>query len=152
MMKSDQGKRWGIIAFAAALVLAAAAFAFAGDGGSVNSPLTAPPGGDFQKVSDLVPLPEFIPGLGILYVDPATLPIGPFLGYDREGNLVHVTYMVPVSEFEQLNHLMNLATVAGGFTVDHVDVMYNPGHPGVEVPHYHITLWTISHEEAERLQ
>ncbi|MEZ4547090.1 MAG: hypothetical protein R3B51_04930 [Thermodesulfobacteriota bacterium] len=40
---------------------------------------TAPPGGKYQKVSSLVELPDFIPGLGVLYVDPATLPAGPFL-------------------------------------------------------------------------
>src|SRR5437867_7035492 len=32
----------------------------------------APPGGAYKKVSSLVPLPDFVPGLGTLYVDPAT--------------------------------------------------------------------------------
>src|ERR671925_52643 len=48
-------------------------------------PMKAPPGGAFRKVSTLVQLPEFLPGLGILYVDPRTLPAGPFLAYDRQG-------------------------------------------------------------------
>ena len=51
-----------------------------------------PPGEPYQRVSDLVKLPEFIPGLGVLYVDPNTLPAGPFLAYDREGNLVSTIY------------------------------------------------------------
>ena len=39
--------------------------------------LKAPPGGNFKKVSSLVSLPDFVSGLGTLYVDPATLPQGP---------------------------------------------------------------------------
>ncbi len=39
----------------------------------------APPGGGYRKVSELVKLPEFLPGLGVLYVVPSTLPAGPFL-------------------------------------------------------------------------
>jgi hypothetical protein len=34
---------------------------------------TAPPGGKYKKVSELVKLPDFLPGLGQLYVDPQTL-------------------------------------------------------------------------------
>ena len=30
----------------------------------------APPGGDYKKVSELVRLPDFLPGLGTLYVNP----------------------------------------------------------------------------------
>src|SRR5690554_24420 len=69
----------------------------------------APPGGKYKKVSTLVELPEFVPGLGILYVDPSTLPAGPFLAYDREGNLVSSVYMIPLKDlnahkaFEALN-------------------------------------------------
>ena len=32
------------------------------------------PPANFKKVSTLVALPEYLPGLGVLYVDPATLP------------------------------------------------------------------------------
>jgi hypothetical protein len=39
----------------------------------------APPSGAYKKVSELVKLPDFLPGLGQLYVDPKTLPAGPFL-------------------------------------------------------------------------
>ena len=38
---------------------------------------TAPPGGEYQKVSGLVALPDFLPGMGTLYVNPTTLPVGP---------------------------------------------------------------------------
>ena len=34
------------------------------------------PAAPYAQVSELVELPEFIPGLGTLFVDPATLPAG----------------------------------------------------------------------------
>ena len=69
----------------------------------------APPGGDYQKVSDLVALPEFIPGLGTLYVQPATLPAGPFLAYDRDGQLVSTIYMIPLADIEAQKKFDDLA-------------------------------------------
>ena len=36
--------------------------------------MMAPPGAPYRKVSELVKLPEYLPGLGTLYVDPTTLP------------------------------------------------------------------------------
>ena len=110
----------------------------------------APPGGNYQKVSDLVALPEFIPGLGVLYVDPATLPAGPFLAYDQGGTLMSTVYMVPLEDLQAQESFEQLAVGPGD--VDHVDLHYNAGHPGVEVPHYHIVLWHVPPEEAERLQ
>ena len=41
-------------------------------------PPREPPGGDYKKVSELVRFPDFYPGLGRLYVQPGTLPLGPF--------------------------------------------------------------------------
>ena len=40
----------------------------------------APPGGAYKKVSELVKLPDFLPGLGTLYVDPKTAPGRPLPG------------------------------------------------------------------------
>lgn len=112
--------------------------------------MMAPPGGAYKKVSDLVELPDFIPGIGVLYVDPATLPAGPFLAYDREGHLVSTVYMIPL---EALNEQQTFAQLdAADATVDHVDVYYNAGHPGVPSPHYHIVLWHVSKEKAASLQ
>lgn len=104
---------------------------------------TSPPP-KFKKVSTLVKLPDFLPGLGTLYVDPATLPIGPFLGYDHKGKLVNITYMVPLKDIDGHKNFETLGTVAAGVKLDHTDIQYNPGHPGVEEPHYHIVQWLIS--------
>src|SRR2546426_8018563 len=65
---------------------------------SAGAQRTAPPDGAYKKVSSLVPLPDFVPGLGTLYVDPATLPAGPFLAYDHQGNLVSSINMIPLKD------------------------------------------------------
>ncbi len=111
---------------------------------------TAPPSGDFQKVSALVPLPDFLPGMGTLYVDPKTLPVGPFLAYDREGKLVSSIYMVPVKDLEAHKGFNNLGVAKE--KVDHVDLYYNAGHPGVAEPHYHVVVWYVSPEKAASLK
>src|ERR1044071_7898051 len=79
---------------------------------------TAPPGGAYQKVSALVPLPDFVPGLGTLYVAPATLPAGPFLAYDHQGNLVSSIYMIPLKDMNAQKAFSDLKV---GRERDHVD-------------------------------
>lgn len=100
---------------------------------------TAPPAAPFQKVSELVTLPDFLPGLGTLYVDPATLPAGPFLGYDHDGKLSATIYMTPIADLEGGAAFNDLAL--GRDTVASTDVYYNAGHPGVEKPHVHVVLY-----------
>jgi len=107
----------------------------------------APPGGVYKKVSELVKLPDFLPGLGTLYVDPKTLPAGPFLAYDHSGKLVSTIYMVPLSELDGHKALADLA--APGGKVDHVSLYFNAGHPGVPDPHYHIVLWHVPKSEEQ---
>lgn len=102
----------------------------------------APPGGEYKKVSELVKLPDFLPGLGTLYVNPKTLPAGPFLAYDHQGKLVSTIYMIPVKDIQDQKKFDDLA--APGGKVDHVSMYFNAGHPGVPDPHYHIVLWHVS--------
>ena len=101
----------------------------------------APPGGAYKKVSELVKLPDFLPGLGTLYVNPSTLPEGPFLAYDHAGKLVSTIYMIPLKDLNAERAFADLA--APGGNVDHVSIYYNAGHPGVPDPHYHIVLWHV---------
>ncbi len=102
----------------------------------------APPDGAYKKVSTLVRLPDFLPGLGTLYVDPKTLPAGPFLAYDHQGRLVSTIYMIPLKDMQDQKKFGDLASPGG--KVDHVSIYYNAGHPGVPDPHYHIVLWHVS--------
>jgi uncharacterized protein len=111
---------------------------------------TAPPGGEFQKVSALVALPDFLPGMGTLYVNPKTLPVGPFLAYDRDGKLVSSIYMVPMKDLETKKAFNNLGVAKE--KVDHVDLYFNAGHPGVAEPHYHVVVWYVSPEKAASLK
>lgn len=111
--------------------------------------LQEPPGGKYKKVSTLVALPDFVPGLGTLYVDPATLPAGPFLAYDHQGHLVSSIYMIPLKD-------MNAQKTFSGLKIareaaDHVDIVFNAGHPGVAEPHYHIVVWYVSAQRATQL-
>jgi len=111
-----------------------------------NAAATEPPAGGYKQVSSLVALPEFIPGLGSLYVDPNTLPAGPFAAYDKDGKLVSTIYMVPVDDMKAETAFSGL-NVAGDATQS-VDLYYNAGHPGVDVPHYHIVLWHVDPDSA----
>jgi Hypothetical protein TTHB210 len=104
--------------------------------------MKSPPGGDYKKVSELVKLPDFLPGLGQLFVDPKTLPAGPFLAYDHTGKLVSTIYMVPLKDMNDQKKFDDLKSPGG--KVDHVTMYYNAGHPGVPDPHYHIVLWHVS--------
>ena len=117
---------------------------------SVTAQQSTTPPANYKKVSTLVALPDFIPGLGTLYVDPATLPAGPFLAYDKQGNLVSSVYMIPVKDITAHKAFNDLAVAKE--KVDHVDMYYNAGHPGVAEPHYHVVLWYVSPQQAAALK
>jgi hypothetical protein len=109
----------------------------------------APPGGAYKEVSKLVALPDFIPGLGTLYVDPASLPAGPFLAYDHQGKLVSSIYMIPLKDMNAHKAFNDLKVAHE--RADHVDIVFNAGHPGVAEPHYHVIVWYVSAQRAAQL-
>jgi hypothetical protein len=120
----------------------------AGAGAAVSP--TEPPGGKYVKASSIAALPSFFPGLGTLYVQPDTLPIGPFQAYDRDGNLVSTIYMIPIAALEDRRRFMDVPS--SPLPVTYIDIYYNAGHPGVPQPHYHVVLWHVSRERALSLQ
>lgn len=124
-----------------------AAAAVLGSGAAIALAGGAMPGGDYKKVSDLVELPEFIPGMGTLYVQPDTLPAGPFLAYDANEQLVSTVYMVPLEAMQAQEKFPGLDV--GQENVQQVDMYYNAGHPGVDEPHYHVVLWHVSPDQAK---
>jgi hypothetical protein len=102
----------------------------------------------YKRVSELVNFPKFFPGLGIIFVKPATLPLGPFLCFDRKDRLMATVYMVPIKDIDD-----HKSFEAPGFAgrVDHVTIYFNAGHPGVDVPHYHVVIWHVTKKEEARV-
>lgn len=136
-----------LLAAAASLIIAGAIPASAHD--PDPSVAKSPPPAPYQQVSKLVKLPDFIPGLGQLFVDPSTLPAGPFLAYDRDGKLVSTIYMIPIEDLKPDKGFNDLGVSGAG--VDHVDVHFNAGHPGVEKPHAHVVLWHVDAKQESRV-
>jgi hypothetical protein len=102
----------------------------------------------YKRVSDLVNFPKFFPSLGILFVKPDTLPLGPFLCFDRKDRLMATVYMVSIKDID--DHKAFEAPAFAGAT-DHVNIYFNPGHPGVDVPHYHFVIWHVTKKEEQRV-
>lgn len=125
------------VLIAAFSLLAGLSFALAQD------PNPAPPE-SYVNVSTILPLPEFIPTVGALYIDPANAPVGPYLAYGNDGSLVEVVYMVPLADLDKESNWDELKadvlSELGVTAINHVDISYNGGHPGMEEPHYHIRL------------
>jgi hypothetical protein len=95
----------------------------------------------YKRLSSLVNFPEFFPGLGVIFVKPETLPAGPFLSFDRKDRLVTTIYMIPIQDIKNYKEI-NLSGFSG--RSDHVTFYFNPGHPGVAMPHYHFVIWHVS--------
>ena len=112
-----------------------------------NASAMKPAGGAYQQVSKLVALPDHIPGLGTLYVDPKTLPAGPFAAYDKKGKLVSTIYMIPMADMAAKKKFSGLGVA--GKTANSVDMYYNAGHPGVDKPHYHVVIWHVDPASAD---
>ncbi|MCP3406605.1 hypothetical protein [Bradyrhizobium sp. CCGB01] len=102
----------------------------------------------YERVSDLVNFPKFFPGLGIILVKPDTLPLGPFLCFDRRDRLIATVYMVPNKDIDDHKSLEGAGSAR---PVDHVSIYFNPGHPGVDVPHYHLVLWHVTRKQEARV-
>jgi len=131
------------------ILIAAAALSLAALPAMAQSVAKAPPKGEYKKVSELVKLPDFLPGLGTLYVDPKTLPAGPFLAYDHDGKLVSTIYMIPMKDMQDQKKFDDLKSPGG--KVDHVSMYFNAGHPGVPDPHYHVVLWHVPKSQESRV-
>ncbi len=115
---------------------------------------TEPPPAPYVNASTLLPLPDFIPGAGALYIDPANAPVGPWLSYGSDGSLVEVLFMVPLSAMNSNTNWDDLATgliAELGVTIDHVDVSFNGGHPGMAEPHYHFRLVVVDAQTQQDL-
>jgi hypothetical protein len=64
----------------------------------------------------------------------------------------------PPAEFKKVSSLVQLpdcipglGAATAGLRVDHTDVAFNPGHPGMMEPHHRITEWLISASAQDKL-
>lgn len=139
----------------APLVVAVAALWVASTVFAQSSDLTTePPPAPYVNASSILELPDFIPGAGALYIDPANAPVGPWLAYGSDGSLVEVLFMVPLSQMQDATNWDDLATGfldQLGVTIDHVDISFNGGHPGMAEPHYHFRLVVVDAQTQQSL-
>lgn len=115
---------------------------------------SSPPPEPYVGVSTILALPDFIPGAGALFIDPDNAPVGPWLSYGNDGSLVEVLFMVTIANMQAAEDWVDLASgllAQLDMSVDHVDVTYNAGHPGMTEPHYHIRLVFVDHDTQESL-
>ncbi len=86
---------------------------------------------------------------GALYVLPENIPMGPVYMV-HEGDVIGVKYMIPREELingDNFNHL-----AAEGMEVDHVNIgIVQDGHVGMNDPHYHVSLYTVSEEVEQNI-
>jgi hypothetical protein len=114
----------------------------------------AQPPEPYVNASTILELPDFIPGSGALFIDPANAPYGPWLAYSQDNmTLIEVLFMVPLAELDASEDWTELATglfaEMGLGAIDHVDITYNGGHPGMAEPHYHFRLVLVDHATQE---
>ena len=80
----------------------------------------------FKKVDTLAAQFEHLPGLGVLYLDPNTLPIGPFTDYDEKGRPVKVIYLVSLKDLNADKRFETVGTGLGSIKVGHTGFPRNP--------------------------
>lgn len=94
----------------------------------------------YKRLSSFSNFPAFFPGLGVLYAKPADIPVGPYLAFDRNDALMATVYMVSVKDMNDKKSFDLAQFIRPG---DHGDMYFNPGHPLVDTPHYHVVIWHV---------
>ena len=73
--------------------------------------------------------------------------------YGHHGRPIDNLFMVPLEQLDarqSLNDLWQAVLAQFGAThihIDHVDLTYNGGHPGLAELHYHVRLSLLPHDE-----
>lgn len=112
----------------------------------------APPPGKFQQASEvLAGFPDFIEGVGQLWVQPQDVAAGgPFLAYDQAGRLASTVYMVSRNDLAAGTGLDKRKAAPN--QVHYVSLVPHAGHPGMPEPHALIVLSHIPENQAARLE
>jgi hypothetical protein len=67
----------------------------------------------------------------------------------HQGKLVSSIYMIPLKDMNSQKAFGDLKVAPE--RADHVDIVFNAGHPGVAEPHYHFVVWYVSPQRAAQL-
>lgn len=92
---------------------------------------------------------ECAPNRGKQFVSSEDIPFGPVYGV-WEGEITSVEYMLGKEDFLGGEDYINVDLM--GAEYDHMNVgLLSEGHSGYQEPHYHVDLFTISHEKSEQI-
>lgn len=92
---------------------------------------------------------ECAEGRGKQYVLPENIPFGPVYNV-WEGEVTSVEYMLGKEEFLGNRDYINVDLMNANY--DHMNIgLLSQGHAGYPEPHYHVDLFTISHEESQQI-
>ena len=95
--------------------------------------------------ADTVPFEGCVPAMGYHYAKPEDFSFGPFYGY-YNGKAVFTEVMIDKRSFEQEKSWDDLLKPLPGYSIDHVDIWYEPyGHPGYQLAHYDLHAWYVPH-------
>jgi hypothetical protein len=131
------------------IALIAGAFTLATVPAQAQTLEKAPPGGNYKKPANWSNCPISCRAWARSTSMPGPCRLVPFLAYDHDGKLVSTIYMIPAEDLQAKKKFDDLQ--AAGGTVDHVDMYFNAGHPGVEKPHYHVVLWHVTKADEARV-
>lgn len=92
---------------------------------------------------------ECAKGRGKQYVLPENIPQGPVYNV-YNGKVIGIEYML--GQQDVLNNKDYLNLPLRGVKYDHINIgLLSKGHSGYPDPHYHVDVFTISHEEAAKI-
>lgn len=98
---------------------------------------------------DATVISECAKGRGKQYVRPKDIPQGPVYNVFN-GKVIGIEYMLGQKDVLANKDYLNL--LLEGVTYDHLNVgLLSKGHSGYPEPHYHIDVFTVSHEEASKI-
>lgn len=92
---------------------------------------------------------ECAEGRGKQFVKPENIPFGPVYGV-WEDEITSVEYMLGKEDFLGGTDYIDVDLM--GAEYDHMNIgLLSEGHAGYPEPHYHVDVFTISHEESEQI-
>jgi hypothetical protein len=104
---------------------------------------------ELKVPADATVINECAKGRGKQYVLPKDIPQGPVYNV-YNGKVIGIEFMLSQKDVLANKDYLNL--LLEGVTYDHLNVgLLSKGHSGYPEPHYHVDVFTISHDEASKI-